>query len=28
LFANPIYDLTNEIVKGLNAEYETEKQSK
>jgi len=28
LFANPIYDLTSEIVKGLNAEYETEKQSK
>ena len=28
LFANPIYDLTVEIVKGLNAEYETEKQSK
>ena len=28
LFANPIYDLTTEIVKGLNAEYETEKQSK
>lgn len=26
LFANPIYDLTTEIVKGLNAEYETEKQ--
>jgi outer membrane protein len=26
LFANPIYDLTIEIVKGLNAEYETEKQ--
>ncbi len=25
LFANPIYDLTTEIVKGLNAEYETEK---
>jgi outer membrane protein len=28
LFANPIYDLTSEIVKGLNAEYETEKQGK
>lgn len=28
LFANPIYDLTGEIVKGLNAEYETEKQAK
>lgn len=28
LFANPIYDLTGEIVKGLNAEYETEKQGK
>jgi outer membrane protein len=28
LFANPLYDLTSEIVKGLNAEYETEKQSK
>ena len=28
LFANPLYDLTGEIVKGLNAEYETEKQSK
>jgi outer membrane protein len=26
LFANPIYDLTTEIVKGLNAEYESEKQ--
>ena len=26
LFANPIYDLTTEIVKGLNTEYETEKQ--
>jgi len=28
LFANPIYDLTSEIVKGLNAEYESEKQGK
>ena len=28
LFANPIYDLTSEIVKGLNAEYETEKKGK
>ena len=28
LYANPLYDLTSEIVKGLNAEYETEKQSK
>jgi outer membrane protein len=28
LFANPLYDLTAEIVKGLNAEYETEKQGK
>lgn len=28
LFANPIYDLTSEIVKGLNSEYETEKQGK
>ena len=28
LFANPLYDLTSEIVKGLNAEYETEKQTK
>lgn len=28
LFANPLYDLTGEIVKGLNAEYETEKQGK
>lgn len=28
LFANPIYDLTNEIVKGLNAEYESEKHGK
>ena len=28
LFANPIYDLTSEIVKGLNAEYGTEKQGK
>ena len=28
LFANPIYDLTSEVVKGLNAEYETEKQGK
>lgn len=28
LFANPLYDLTSEIVKGLNAEYETEKQGK
>jgi outer membrane protein len=25
LFANPIYDLTTEIVKGLNADYESEK---
>lgn len=28
LFANPLYDLTPEIVKGLNAEYESEKQGK
>jgi outer membrane protein len=28
LFANPIYDLTNEIVKGLNTQYESEKQLK
>jgi len=28
LFANPIYDLTNEIVKGLNTQYESEKKLK